>query len=273
MKLLINETDYDKTIGLAKELNGSYDKPVIFHAYWNGTLNEKHFMSVKSCWHFNVKNYSNRKIILWLENNLSNEWNEKISEFVEIQLFNVTDESRNTLMEHINHNIHHIPFYADMIRTLLLYKYGGCWFDLDVFFLRDFSPLFSTYENEVLLYQWETQNYPNNAIYISLVPENDKMKNNIEFIIRRNRGWGFQDANLTYDLDLDMLVLPCSWFDGSWLGDIQFGCDAFFQSSDKMHTFENFFNGGFCYHWHNRWDHDIHENSPIKQLTSLLTNH
>jgi hypothetical protein len=273
MKLLTYETDYDKTIGLAKELNGSYDKPVIFHAYWNGTLNEKHFMSVKSCWYFNIKNYSNRKIIVWLENNSLNEWNEKISEFAEINYFNLNSEMENTPLENKRFYYNRqLSFYSDVVRYILLYKYGGCWFDLDVFFLRDFSPLFSAYENEVLVYQWERQNYPNGAIYISLVPQNNKIKDIIEFIIKRNKGWGFQEADLTYDLELDMLVLPCSWFDGSWLGDIHFGCDAFFQGSDKIYTFENFFNGGFCYHWHNRWNHHIHENSPIKQLYYIILN-
>ena len=271
MKLLTSETEYHKTIGLAKELNGYYDKRVIFHAYWHGTLNEKHFMSIKSCWFFNIKKYTNRKIILWLENNSSNEWNQKILEFAEIKLFGVTEELKNTFMENVKFSTYHIPYYADMIRSLLLYKYGGCWFDLDVFFLRDFSPLFSEYENDILVYQWEMQNYPNNAIYISLKPESNKMKSNIEFIMQRNRGWGFQEAELTYDLPLDMLVLPCSWFDGSWLGNINYECDLFFQSSDKTHTFENFFNGGFCYHWHNRWNNNIHEKSPIKQLYSQMS--
>ena len=70
-----------------------------------------------------------------------------------------------------------------------------------------------------------------------------------------------------------MLVLPCSWFDGSWLGNIDFGCDEFFQTSNKTYTFENFFNGGFCYHWHNRWNHYIKDNSPITQLARLLLDH
>jgi hypothetical protein len=270
MKLLTVETDYDKTIGLAKELNGSYDKPVIFHAYWHGTLNEKHFMSIKSCWFFNIKKYANRKIILWLENNSSNEWNEKILEFAEVKSFVIDTELKNTFMEDVKFNRDRIPYYADMIRNLLLYKYSGCWFDLDVFFLRDFSPLFSEYENEILVYQWEVQNYPNNAIYISLVPENIKMKSNIEFIMQRNRGWGFQQAELTYDLPLDILVLPCSWFDAGWVMGIRFEDETFFLSSDKTHTFENFFNGAFCYHWHNRWNNHIHETSTIRQLYCQL---
>ena len=63
------------------------------------TLNEKHFMSVKSCWYFNIKNYSNRKIIVWIENNSLSEWNEKISEFAEIKYFNLNLEITNTPLE------------------------------------------------------------------------------------------------------------------------------------------------------------------------------
>jgi hypothetical protein len=273
MKLLTRETDYEKTIHLANELNASYDKPVIFHAYWNGTLNEKHFMSIKSCWHFNIKKYSNRKIILWIENNTSNEWNEKIKQFAEIKYFNLDTEITNTPLE--NKNFYYkkdLSYYSDLVRYILLYKYGGCWFDLDVFFLRDFSSLFSSYENEVIVYQWERQNYPNGAIYISLIPESEKMKDIINLIFRRNKGWGFQEANLTYELPLDMLVLPCSWFDASWIRNFQVECDSFFQNSDEIHTFENFFHGAFCYHWHNRWNTHIHENSPIKQLYNIIEN-
>ncbi len=46
MKLLSKTTDYDKTIKLANNLKGKYDKSVIFHCYWNGILNEKHLYSI-----------------------------------------------------------------------------------------------------------------------------------------------------------------------------------------------------------------------------------
>jgi hypothetical protein len=58
------------------------------------------------------------------------------------------------------------------------------------------------------------------------------MKDNIEFIINRNRGWGFQEAQLTYDLPLDMLVLPCSWFNGDWITNpYNIGTEKFFEKS------------------------------------------
>ena len=68
-----------------------------------------------------------------------------------------------------------LSFYSDVVRYLLLYNYGGVWFDLDCFILRNFDPIFSNFENEICVYQWENQYYPNGAIYISLEPNSLKM--------------------------------------------------------------------------------------------------
>ena len=93
MKLLVNKTDYDETIQLAKDINQKYDKIVTFHCYWNGILNEKHLYSIKSCHHFNGKKH---KIILWLENNTQNQYNDEIGKYAEIKYFSLEQEIINT---------------------------------------------------------------------------------------------------------------------------------------------------------------------------------
>lgn len=271
MKLLLKTTDYDETIKLAKKLTGNYDKRVIFHCYWNGNLNEKHLYSVLSCYYFNVLN-RNHKIILWLENNRPNDINKEISKYCYIKQFSLqTEKEKSEILIDYSYKFGGITFYSDFVRVLLLYNYGGCWFDLDCFFLRSFDPIFKNYEKEVCVYQWENQNHPNNAIFISLEPKSLKMKNNINFIINRNRGWGFKQAQLTYDLPLEIIVLPCSWFDGDWiLNSYNIGADNFFKNTEKEYSFDNFFNGAFCYHWHNRWNKSIQDNSIIKQLHNII---
>lgn len=268
MKLLVNKTDYDETIQLAKDINQKYDKTVTFHCYWNGILNEKHLHSIKSCKYFNDKH----RIILWLENNIPNQFNEEISKYTEIKYFSFIDEKKGILDDYNRfYEKSTVTFYSDVVRSLLLYNYGGCWFDLDIFFLRSFDPIFFNYEDEICVYQWENQNHPNNAIYISLKPKSLKMKRNIEFIKNRNRGFGFNEAQLTYDLPLDMLVLPCSWFNGDWITNpYNIGTERFFEYTDKKYDFSNFFNGSFCYHWHNKWDKEIQDNSIIYQLNSII---
>jgi hypothetical protein len=271
MKLLSKTIDYNETIKIASKLTGSYDKSITFHCYWHGNLNEKHLYSVLSCYYFNVLN-RNHKIILWLENNTPNDINEEISKYCEIKQFSLQTEKENTnFIEKDFYYNKALSLYSDVVRYLLLYNYGGCWFDLDCLFLRSFDPIFKNYEKEVCVYTWENQNYPNGAIFISLEPKSAKMKNNINFIINRNRGWGFQEARLTFDLPLDMLVLPCSWFDGSWIQNpYNIGASIFFKNTEKEYTFDKFFNGSFCYHWHNKWNKPIEENSIFKQLVQII---
>jgi hypothetical protein len=271
MKLLVNSTDYEETIKIAQSLTGEYAKSVTFHCYWNGQLNEKHLYSILSCYYFNVYN-NKHKIILWLENNTPNQYNTEIQRYAEIKEFSLKTEIDNTNFMKLNFYYNkELSFYADVVRYILLYNYGGIWFDLDCLILRSFDPIFSNYENDICVYQWSDENYPNGAIYMSLESRSEKMKKNIEFIIGRNRGWGFRESRLTYDLPLDMLVLPCSWFDGSWIKNPYIiGIGEIFRHTDKKYDFDTFFKGGFCYHWHNRWNNKIEETSIILQLINII---
>ena len=271
MKLLTPNVEYNETITLAENISGNYEKQVTFHCYWNGDLNDKQLYSILSCYYFNVLN-KKHKIILWLENNIPNNYNKEIEKYAEIKYFSINDELKNLFFcNKINIYNSRPSYYSDVVRYILLYKYGGCWFDLDCLFLRSFDPLFHNFEDHICVYQWENQNYPNGAIYISLEPFSEKMKNIIEFIIENNRGWGFQEAQLTYNLPLDMLVLPCSWFDPGWLRTpYRLGPKKFFIDHEKDITFEEFHPGVFCYHWHGKWKEDIHENSILRQLIKII---
>jgi hypothetical protein len=93
----------------------------------------------------------------------------------------------------------------------------------------------------------------------------------IEYIQKNGQGWGFKKAKLTYNLALDIMVLPCSWFDGGWISNPYLHMfHTFFDASDKIWDFSCFFPGAFCYHWHNQWDKPIANSSIIKQLTQKL---
>ena len=49
---LMHSTDFNETIKIAQKTTGEYEKQVLFHCYWNGSLNEKHLYSVLSCFYF-----------------------------------------------------------------------------------------------------------------------------------------------------------------------------------------------------------------------------
>ena len=270
MKLLTEETEFNNTIKLVPK-EGEYNNPVIFHCFWSGVLCKKHLISIISCFNFNVKN-TNNKIVLWIENNIKKKYNLEILKYAEIINFNYQEELKCLgYKDDIKFGYkNRLTEYSDFIRLLLLYNYGGCWFDLDCFFLKSFDPIFYKYSEEICVYQWEKCNYPNNAITISLNRKSEKLKHIIDFLHNQKTGWR-TSKNLTYSTNIDYLVLPCSWFDGSWIKNpYNVSWDNFFDKCDKKYTFDNFFKGSFCYHWHNRYDKPIKNNSIIDQLYKII---
>ena len=274
--VLPKESTYEQHMELAKKIQKNktkYEEPIIWHSYWNGDLNEKHLICIRSCYYFNVLGYKNRKIILWLEKNIPNHYNQEIKKYAEIKEFNYDREIKDTICasQKFYLNRENLPFYSDFIRTLLLLKYGGIWFDLDILFLKNMDCLFHKYGNRICVIAWEKQNYPNNAFYMCLQKNNPDMIHNIKFVMNQNRGWGFQEANLTFDKDLKMLVLPCAWIDPAWINSpIKIGFDEFFKPSEKKWTFNNFHPGSFAFHWHNRWKSEIHNSSVCRQLDNII---
>lgn len=235
-------------------------------------LNEKHLYSILSCYYFNVHK-NKHKIILWLEDNIENEFNKQIEKYAEIKYFSLQTEIDNTIFLQNKKLFYNkeLAWYSDVVRYLLLYNYGGIWFDLDCLFLRNFDPLFYNFKNEICAYKWITQQHPNGAIFISLEKKSEKMKQNIEFIINKNKGWGFQEAFLTFDLPMNLLILPCNWFDGGWLNNpYNIIRNDIFLYTDIKYTFDNFFKGSFCFHWHNSWNCIIDNNSIIMQLVKII---
>lgn len=73
-------------------------EPLTFHAYWDGALNEKHLISVKSCHLFNVHGDGNR-IIVWTQNGVDNDYLSEIGKYAEIRTFSERDECRGTFLE------------------------------------------------------------------------------------------------------------------------------------------------------------------------------
>lgn len=276
MRLYTDKLGYQETIDLVKDLNGEYNDSVIFHCFWNGKLNQKHYISILSCFYTNVQKYKNRKIILWTNSKLEkSEMIDSLSTFCEIRWFQFDFElSTTNLPADYSTGDEVYPIYSDRIRYLILYKYGGVWFDLDCFFLKSLDTVFSNFRDEICVYRWSNSNYPNNAIFLSLTRQNPKMLDFISFMIQRNKGFGFQQSELYFDSPVDLTVLPCSWFDGLWCSDFPdyetSTNKTFFHYTEKNVNLNNFAKGAFCYHWHNLWDYPIEPNSYFDRLAKDL---
>lgn len=74
-----------------------------------------------------------------MENNTPNDTNKEISNYCEIKQFSLKNELSNTFLENIKikyvgGSSRGVSEKANFYRMVLLYNYGGCWFDLDCFF-------------------------------------------------------------------------------------------------------------------------------------------
>jgi len=103
-------------------------------------------------------------------------------------------------------------------------------------------------------------------------------------LIERGGGFGFQESKFTYDMPVALMVLPCAWFDATWIDQPTFGREQFnrfFRSWNpaKWRTEDNsgnmpvdiapcprgaseFFPGAFAHHWHNQWQ-DREKNDSV----------
>jgi hypothetical protein len=284
---------YDYIIEQGSKLKEDYTNEVIFHCYWSGQLNKFHLLSIMSCYYFNVRNYKNRKIILWTDDKVEeNEYYTKIKKFADVKKWDInqfkSDFKMNIFTSYVNK--HDQSFYSDLVRYCILYCYGGFYFDLDVLFLKNCSPLLSNFSDNVCVYAWQPfkrigppplkpHPYPNGAIFFTMKKRHPELKKMIKYIIEKNKGWGFQEAYLTYDLPIDFLVLPCYWFNPQWMGcnpDITFNKNQSwlnpFLETHKLYNFDNFYKGAFAYHWFSTLEHTYQENCIMDQFYDFFKN-
>jgi len=144
---------------------------------------------------------------------------------------------------------------ANAFRLLVLWKYGGVYFDMDVLFLKDLRPLCSV----EFLYQWSNQEYCNNALLHFL-----KESHNVRSLMERSLDIGScRSMHLLRFADLATMngvhILPVFLFDPTWVChdtgvQIHEHCEKFgdFFTKEGPVRMETFFPASYTYHWHGR---------------------
>ena len=146
------ESDWD---GLA---NGG--GRVNYHTYWRVDLApfaEKQEWMLKS--YFATQDIQRSKLILWSNGDLSGNqvlqtWLKRFPDAFELRIVDIKDLSRGTELEGspmLQLNDKKAWVDGDLIRLLLLWRYGGVWVDMDSLLTRDMSPLL---EHEFVT-QWD----------------------------------------------------------------------------------------------------------------------
>lgn len=297
MKLLTG-VDYRRVASAQQYLKNHYQIPVIqgqelivYHCYWYGRVNWRHITSISSCLATQEGRF---EIWLWFDID-SDGWRRiprKLMQLspkvkclkydwkrlaVETPLANVTANSHKYMFDLSN-----LPLRADCARYLILYKYGGVYFDLDFIFLKCLRPLC----HMEFTYKWSHMREGNNALFrlfalsktgLEILESTRKLK--ASMINARNI---FQMHSLP-----ELYCLPCTWFDPLWLLVDKAeqrekvhqitrlsNFDEFITKSQKSKrrvkryqgdtkkVIENeFFPGLFGYHWHGRWSTAAHGDS------------
>lgn len=270
--LLYNNNEY--TLNFLKKENkdphnDGYDElHTIFHCYWYGLINEKHIFSIKSA----LYTQKNCEIWLWIDEctwnlNQNNKYLDEIKKLITIKKYSPVNELKNSPFSKMKKNFivkNDLTLRADAFRVLILYKFPGIYFDLDVFFLKD---LRSLYKNKYFIYQWEKESYGNNAL---IYFQDNKIFNTLADVIIKNKT--FRPWIIFYygtPEIKDLTVLPCAFFDPIWnITDEKAynypitKFEDFFKKTDcNIKSISDFFPGCYTYHWHNLWKNEIEEDS------------
>lgn len=246
---------------------------IIAHAYWYGEFGRKQAFSIWS--YLATQDLNNTCVWLWLdeENGYAdykkNKYIQELLPYIEVKPYNTRNELKHTF--HFRNVIFNqkdnLAYRADGFRLLVLNKYGGIYFDLDICFLNDMSVLCGDTD---WCYSWEKQGYANNAL-LYMVPGSKSSLTRYLFIkaqLKAPMPWAvfnYTDRNLN-----KLKIYPFHLFDPAWLnqdGEARYPeeFDFFFKDSEFMGqqniSYKNFFAGAYTYHWHNRWSTDVVKDS------------
>jgi hypothetical protein len=289
----IKELDYinvDKCIEQLKTFNISniehtnvnYKEEItLFHVYWYGKITRKQIASINS--YLKTQDLVNTELWVWIDDSWHDFQINLIPKHTNIKIkkYEPLKESVNTLFEKKQYLVNEkfIKFRSDLARLIILYKYGGIYIDLDIFLLKDFTPLLR-FE---FCYSWSYKKAGNNAIvrlfrgsqncisimnkYCNFLKNYDK---NFNFIVR------FTHKEI-YNDDLNIVCLPSILFDPVWVlfdtksvskySNITNFDDFFHKTDEDITTF--FDNKIYAYHWHSRNDFKIEKDSYFEKLEKL----
>lgn len=287
--------NYAPSIEFAKGLSPYRTKEKMkFHLYCRVPfeVNEKHLVCLKSIIaNHEELNSGNYEIILWSNVDLrNNEILKPVAPYVTHKIWNPIDEMIGTpLQDHMDY-FRSIPMDdqvcwlgGDLFRILSLYKYGGFYVDMDVFVLRDMSPL-----SELnFIYQWgETGANPNapnplggpssptmlcNGAVMGLQKESItafRFLEQLRYIppVANTVCWSCSLYSKVSDPNL--YRLPCSWFNVELMYTMPSDWDHLKYHSCEYDTHD----GCFAWHWHasRRWNSVVEQGSKFDILQKII---
>lgn len=280
--LYLNYLDCLNFLQMLDEKQHSYpDEKVNFHIY-SEFRTDKEILSLIS--YFATQNLEKTKVIVWSDYDIRNE--PRVQRFKDLVDFRIWDAKSEAIGTPIEKELrmfkaadekHYLQ--SDLLRLLVLHKYGGVWIDMDIILLRDFKPLL----DQEYMYMWGSETDFRNqgacATVLSLKKESEFSIKLLEearkmTIIPNSTCWG-KDMFAQLYRQYQYTIFPSTFFNTEWcinkhtpgLGDyIEAG---WFKSRADNKKF--LFTETFAWHWHNsgKKNLDIEPGSKFDLLTKL----
>jgi len=281
MKLLpdIRKEDYNDVqkilnyLFMVREWGDEDVEPIrYFHCFWKGDLSDLHLMSLKSLHETHPK----AKVILWtldpFETQGTHSWikiKKLLKDKIEViqvtgdhfkqagasilysQFLNLTLNKPN----YARYN-HDVAYASDIIRFIVLYIYGGVWFDMDILFLRNFNSI----KINRYVSQWGDgpvstagNDLCGNAAIMRLEQGHSLIT---DILLGKYPKPFYPTTTFQLDNNLDITILPSSFFDILWTSENKLPEDLQFKTFDEFFSIEKFDMPTqlYAYHWHNRWN-------------------
>lgn len=270
----------EKSLEFASSLTDtSYveSEKIKFHFYWHigKPFERKQSLPIKSF--LATQNLEKCEINLWSNEDLSkNEYLKPYLHFINLKIYDPILESKNTVLDGCENilNITDSKCYlnGDLFRILILHNYGGVYVDMDMVLLRDLLPLLP-YE---FMYKWGglPYNYGINGAIMRLFK---KSKLCVDLLTELKHSEIMPDTfiwdNILYSkvrkYNKNWLVLPSAFFNSEWQEDLDLlwtteKWNAFIDCNYKLYE------GCFSWHWHNRYDFEIHPNSKWAKIENII---
>jgi Glycosyltransferase sugar-binding region containing DXD motif len=270
------------------------EQPLIFHCYWSGKFGAKQTLSIKSF--LATQDLLRSQLWLWLDKSNgydqyeNNRHLKPLFSRITVKSYDSTQEAADTpLVSSGLLEIKDQVMHSNIFRMMVLYKYGGCYFDLDTLFLRNFFELWNILPVWEFCYRWAGKSFANSAI-LTLNKHSKASSYLIEKAAQQMKCLP-KDLFRIADEKLELLMLPAVFFDPLWLLKDKIDTHSNYpfksfkefyramnmeQLDRRIPKIQEFLNPCFAYHWHNQWNASEIPNSIAgyfnRQFDSILTN-
>lgn len=289
MKISIENTpdlyhDYEKCLEHLKSLdiNVKNNESNNFHIY-SEIRNRKELLCIKS--YFATQDYKKHKLILWSDYDVTdNELLKPFKKYIDFRIYDPVELSKDTPVEgksFINQRDNLYYLNSDLLRLLCCYKYGGCWVDMDIVFLRNMSCLL----NDEFLYVWGSDlNFEEQGCCGTVMNLKKGSKLGQLFLeeienspmVSNSTCWGKSLFGSVYKNKMKFDILPCAYFNTEWGINYKYpAAGDVIESqwfSKPLENNDHLFTSAFTWHWHNssHKKDEIVEDSKFNKLEKIM---